>query len=95
MEGRYSIDYILILYLTAEILKKTREAPFSMSTDGSSDRGAPEQLYPVIVRYFDVEVNRVLSILLEIATTKELSTGKNIFQLLDNVITLFLPPWFL
>lgn len=42
-----------------------------MSTDGSSGRGT-EQLYLVIVRYFDVEVNRALSVLLDIATTKEL-----------------------
>lgn len=32
-------------------------------------------------------MNRVLSVLLEIAITKKQSTGRNIFQLLDNVIT--------
>lgn len=60
--------------------------PFSLSTDGSSDRGADEQLYPIVVRYFDVEVQRVISVLLPIATTKERSTGQNIFILLDNVL---------
>ena len=60
--------------------------PFSISTDGCSDRGAEEQLYPVIVRYFDSEVQQVVSVLLEIATTKERSTGKNIFLLLDNAL---------
>ncbi|XP_071487576.1 uncharacterized protein [Diadema antillarum] len=77
----------------AEILRKIREAPFSVSTDGSSDRGAQEQLYPIIVRYFDNEVNRVLSVLLEIATTQQRSTGQNIFQLLDDVFTKNKIPW--
>ena len=64
-----------------------------MSTDGSSDRGADEQLYPIVVRYYDDGVKKVISTLLEIATTKEASTGKNIFTLLDDVMKRSSIPW--
>lgn len=59
---------------------------FSISTDGSCDRAAKHQLYPVVVRYFDEDFNKVISALLKIATTDERSTGKGIiFNLLDKI----------
>ena len=69
----------------ADIVKKIRGTRFSISTDGSSDRAATEQLYPVVIRYFDEDCSKVVSALLEIATTNERSTGKGIFNLLDKV----------
>ena len=69
----------------ADIVKKIRGTRFSISTDGSCDRAAKEQLYPIIVRYFDEDCSKVVSALLEIATTNERSTGKGIFNLLDKV----------
>ncbi|XP_072173986.1 LOW QUALITY PROTEIN: uncharacterized protein [Diadema setosum] len=68
-----------------DILKKIRAARFSISTDGSCDRAAKEQLYPVVVRYFDEDCSKVISALLQIATTDERSTGKGIFNLLDKI----------
>ncbi|XP_071508171.1 uncharacterized protein [Diadema antillarum] len=76
-----------------DILCKIRERPFSISTDGSSDRGAEQQLYPIIVRYFDCDTRHVVSVLLEIATTTEQSTRRNIFQLLDHVLKENNIPW--
>ncbi|KAJ8037837.1 Ketimine reductase mu-crystallin [Holothuria leucospilota] len=75
------------------ILSKIKETYFSLSTDGSSDRGAEEQLYPIVVRYFDKDVNQVLSVLLEIVVTKESSTGENIFHLLDKAMEDNGVPW--
>lgn len=72
-------------------MKKLRTRPFSISTDGSSDRGAQEQLYPIIVRYYDDE--HVVSSLLEISSTKERSAGKNIFLLLDKALKEYSIPW--
>ncbi|GCB82424.1 hypothetical protein scyTo_0022323 [Scyliorhinus torazame] len=57
------------------ILEKIRKIPFSILSDGSFDHGVEEQLDP-IVRFFDTDVDRVISELLEIATTKERSSGK-------------------
>ena len=50
-------------------------------------------MYPIIVRYYDEDVKLVVSILLEIGTTKLRSTGKNIFQLLDDVLQQHSIPW--
>ena len=80
-------------FLTGNIICKLKENRFSLSTDGSSDRGATEQLYPIVVRYYDEEVKNVISALVEIATTKENSTGKNIFNLIDDVLKRSGIPW--
>ena len=64
-----------------------------MSTDESSDRGAEEQLYPIVVRYFDENVKKVVGVLLEIATIEERSTGINIFKLLDTSLKEKEIPW--
>ncbi len=88
-----SFILFFIILPTADILRKIRDGPFSMSTDGSSDRGADNQLYPVVVRFYDPDAYRVVSCLLQIATTKERSTGKNIFLLLDSVLKENDIPW--
>ncbi|XP_038058954.1 uncharacterized protein LOC119730226 [Patiria miniata] len=76
-----------------DITHRLRQTRFSLSTEGSSDRGAEEQLYPIVVRYFDENVNRVVGVLLEIATTEKRSTGANIFELLDNALKEKRIPW--
>ncbi|XP_072030090.1 zinc finger MYM-type protein 6-like [Amphiura filiformis] len=76
-----------------DILGKLKQTPFSLSTDGSSDSGADKQLYPIVVRYYDTDLSQVLSVLLEIAVTKDASTGNNIFLLLDKVLTDNKIPW--
>ena len=80
-------------FFSDDITNRLRQTPFSLSTDGSSDRGAEEQLYPIVVRYFDENVNKVVGVLLEIATTEERSTGVNIFKLLDNALKEKRLPW--
>ena len=84
---------LFFVFLSAEIAEKLRETPFSISTDGSSDRAAEEQLYPIVVRYYDQSVNKVVGVLLEIRTTNERSTGANIFRLLDNALQEKKIPW--
>lgn len=85
--------FVFPFYIAGDIIGKIREKPFSISTDGSFDRGAQEQLYPILVRFFDNDVQHVVTVLLEIATTKETSTGKNIFGLLDQALTEHKIPW--
>lgn len=63
------ILHIFIL-VSGNIIGKIKDKPFSLSTDGSSDRGADEQLNPIVVRYYDDNVKQVISALLEIATIK-------------------------
>ncbi|XP_030837051.1 putative GPI-anchored protein pfl2 [Strongylocentrotus purpuratus] len=87
----YYTYFLVFFFSTEDVVKKLRTRPFSISTDGSSDRGAQEQLYPIIVRYYDDE--HVVSSLLEISSTKERSTGKNIFLLLDKALKEYSIPW--
>ena len=84
-----SFDFIS----TAEIVHNIRDSPFSLSTNGSLDRGAQEQNYPVIVCFSDGDANRIISALLEIGVRKETSTGKHIFELLDDILTKNNIPW--
>ncbi|RUS75869.1 hypothetical protein EGW08_016358 [Elysia chlorotica] len=63
---------------TVDVLKDGR--PFSLSTDGSNDKGG-EQLYPVLVRYHDNQ--KVVTDVLSITTTEGYSTGEEIFLALD------------
>lgn len=78
---------------SVDILQKLRRTPFSLSTDGSSDRNAEEQLYPLVVRYFDEDFSQVVSVLLEIGTTEDRSTGANIFKILDTALEEKKIPW--
>ena len=53
---------------TAAIATSTRTGPFSLSTDGSNDGGS-EQLYPVLLTYFDENKGHVVNGLLSLPTT--------------------------
>jgi hypothetical protein len=75
-----------------EMVHILKEAPFSVATDGSSDRGE-QQLYPVVVRYFDASLGRIVTGLLSVPKIKTTSTGLNIFNLLDNEISNFGLDW--
>ena len=46
------------------------------------------KLYPVVVRYFDQSLGRIVCSLLTMVEWKEASTGENIFKLLDQELTL-------
>lgn len=69
------------------VLKETlTRTVFSLATDGSSDQGASESLYPVLVRYFNSDVGRIVTALLSLPACDGPSTGENIFNLLDDEI---------
>lgn len=83
----------MLCFLSDNIADHLRQTPFSFSTDGSSDYGNEEQLYPVVVRYFDESLKTIVGVLFEIRTTKDRSTGSNIFKLLDAAFTAKKIPW--
>ncbi|KAJ8025846.1 hypothetical protein HOLleu_33517 [Holothuria leucospilota] len=65
------------------VAEKARMCPFSLATDGSNDGGA-EQLYPVLLNYYDDGKGKVVQSLLSLpALTDGNSTGENIFKLLN------------
>ena len=59
------------------------DSVFSISTDGSSDRGCEHQLYPMVIRYYDKNAGKILTGLLSLPSCEGASTGENIFQLMD------------
>ena len=66
--------------MTSEIQQK----PFSMSTDGSNDKGL-EQLYPIVIRYQND--TKVVTDCLTMATTEGSSRCENIFKALDRELS--------
>lgn len=63
------------------ITQNMLEGPFSIATDGSNDCD-DVKLYPIVVRYFDKSVGRVLCVLLKLCESRE-STGVAIFYLIN------------
>ena len=55
---------------------------FVTSSDGSTDMD-DAKLYPVVVRYFDEKLGRIVCSLLTMVECKEASTGENIFHMLN------------
>jgi len=64
------------------IASELQSKPYSVATDGSNDYGAIK-LYPLIVRYFNDNIGRVVCVLLKMLECTESSTGEKIFDLLD------------
>ena len=60
-----------------------KTAPYSLATDGSTDYGDCK-LYPLVVKYFDPGLGRVLTVLLSMPECHVASTGQNIFKLMDS-----------
>ena len=58
--------------------------PFSISTDGSESRH--KQLYPILVRYPDEELEKIVTRLLRLCECREACTGENIFNMLDSSV---------
>lgn len=71
-----------------EVMKK---APFSLATDGSTDMD-DVKMYPIAVKIFDASVGKVVLMLLKLCESRE-STGKAIFDLVDNVLKEKGIPW--
>ncbi len=79
---------------TAEgITEITRKQPYSLATDGSNDGSGQQQLYPVLLTYFNDKKGQVEQALLSMPSCEEDSTGENIFKLMDNELTRNKIPW--
>ena len=69
-----------------------QSAPYSIATDGSTDYG-DIKLYPIVVKYYDQSVGRIVTVLLCMPECSETSTGEHIFELMDNELTKRDIPW--
>ena len=67
-----------------ETVTLVKEIHFSISTDGSNDKGS-EQLYPILVRYHDKQ--KVVTDVLTIASPEGNSTRLGIFQSINKALT--------
>lgn len=67
------------------ITNAMQNGPYSLATDGSTDYG-DSKLYPIVVKYYDKSVGRILTVLLCMPECTEASTGENIFKLIDSVL---------
>ena len=70
-----------------------RASPYSVATDGSNDRNSDCSLYPFVVRYFNAEIGKIVTMLLALGTYTEGSTGENIFKVMDNELKKRAIPW--
>jgi hypothetical protein len=87
----------LVHYLSCSAQEKINSAlksqPFALATDGSNDRHSPTSLYPIVVRYYDMNCGRIVCVVLSIPGNTEASTGQNIFNLLNAELVLRNIPW--
>ena len=58
---------------------------FSLLIDWSAAKS--RQLYPILVRYFDKKIGKVVTRLLSLVDIDQSSTGENIFNLLDKCLS--------
>jgi hypothetical protein len=56
------------------ITRAMQSAPYSLATDGSQDY-SDHKLYPLVIKYFDENVGKLLSTLLATAENRQRSTG--------------------
>jgi hypothetical protein len=78
----------------SDISERMRCNLFSISTDGSADRGGKNQLYPIVTRYYNKDEGRVLTGTLTLpACTDICSTGENIFNLVDGELNKYRLSW--
>lgn len=66
------------------ISESLRNASFALSTDGSNDKDS--QLYPIVARYLNTKVSKVVSSVLCIPSCTGNSTGENIFDLVNKAL---------
>ena len=72
--------------VTKSLDKALKTEPFSISTDGSESKH--KQLYPILVRYPDAELEKIVTKLLRLCDCKEACIGKNVFKMLDSCVSL-------
>ena len=79
--------------VTQVLVAKLKKTTFSVLTDGSADKGGKRQLYPLLVRYYDEDLGKIVTYVLQIPDMKKDSTGQNIFDLLDEALSTFGLRW--
>ena len=67
------------------LLERMKTSPFSLSTDGSNDSNS--KLYPIVVRTVNPQTLSVEAEVVSLPVLDESATGKNIFGLLDALLT--------
>ena len=82
---KYASIIKLLTSSTCRFFEFSKTSPFSLATDGSTDYD-DVKLYPVVLRFVDYSTKRVTCLLLRLTECKA-STGKEIFQLMDQELS--------
>ncbi|XP_063216897.1 uncharacterized protein LOC134527858 isoform X1 [Bacillus rossius redtenbacheri] len=70
-----------------DVVKHLQTGPFSLSTDGTNDTDS--KLYPIVVTYFDKNIENIVSSVLSLPDLQGDSTGLNIGNLIINELERF------
>ena len=76
-----------------QLVQKVKGHYFSVLTDGSADKGSKRQLYPLLIKYYNNDMRKIVTEVLSIPAIQEDSTGINIFSLLDEQLTRYGLSW--
>ena len=66
---------------TSSIAEKLQNTPYACATDGSNDVNT--QLYPLVIRYFNKDIDKIMTALLSMPSCNESCTGEHIFNLMN------------
>lgn len=92
--GRTKSSYLvkeLAQESTKKIVAAAKKTAFSVATDGSNS--GDDQLYPIVITYFNESLCKVSVELLSLPKLSEASTGANIAQLIISELQKFNIPW--
>ncbi|KAK6490362.1 hypothetical protein HHUSO_G4876 [Huso huso] len=86
------INRAIAPYLHDELVKKMRNRPLTLSTDGSNDAGR-EKMNPLTVKLFDVDRVEHMFLDMCITTGTNAATAETIFEKMDSVLKKDNIPW--
>ncbi|MGH0136406.1 UNVERIFIED_CONTAM: hypothetical protein FKN15_061053 [Acipenser sinensis] len=86
------INRAIAPYLHDELVKKMRNRPYTLSTDGSNDTGR-EKMNPLTVKLFDVDRVKHMFLDMCITTGTNAATAETIFEKMDSVLKKDNIPW--
>ncbi|MGH0146032.1 UNVERIFIED_CONTAM: hypothetical protein FKN15_041695 [Acipenser sinensis] len=86
------INRAIAPYLHDELVKKMRNRPYTLSTDGSNDTGR-EKMNPLTVKLFDVDRVEHMFLDMCITTGTNAATAETIFEKMDSVLKKDNIPW--
>ncbi|KAK6466623.1 hypothetical protein HHUSO_G36086, partial [Huso huso] len=86
------INRAIAPYLHDELVKKMRNRPYTLSTDGSNDTGR-EKMNPLTVKLFDVDRVEHMFLDMCITTGTNAATAETIFEKMDSVLRKDNIPW--